>query len=363
MSLDLGIPTTVSAKSSRPDVGPGLVDRFGRVASDMRLSVIDKCNLRCTYCMPAEGMPWLPKSMLMTIDENTRLVAIGVDLLGVRELRLTGGEPLVRHDLEEIVASIHERCPELSLSLTTNAVGLASRAAKLKAAGLERINVSLDSLHPGIFAQLTRRPMLDQVLAGIDAAKEAGFRPVKINAVLQRDINDHEASDLLAWALAGGNELRFIEHMPLDGDHRWNRTRVVDAAEIRAALETRFRLDPDPAERGGAPAERFEVRPPGAGLDTPALGRVGLISSVTEPFCAACTRTRVTAEGRVMSCLFSHEEFDLLEPLRAGADDEAIAQRWREAMWAKPRAHGSDTVGLTSPEYVQPERSMSAIGG
>ncbi|MEV4686917.1 GTP 3',8-cyclase MoaA [Microbacterium sp. LWH3-1.2] len=354
MALNIGIPRTRAA---------GLVDRFGRVATDMRLSVIDKCNLRCTYCMPAEGMAWLPQRMLMTADEIARLVAIGHHDLGVGELRLTGGEPLVRQDLEFVVSRIREECPVLPISMTTNAVGLDRRAQDLRDAGMTRINVSLDSLHPDTFATLTRRPFLDRVLDGVRAAAQAGFGPIKINAVLLRGVNDLEAPDLLEWAIDQGHELRFIEHMPLDGDRAWREDRMISASEIRMLLSTRFTLSPAPELRGGAPAELFEVRRRRQSPESPALGRIGLISSVTEPFCAACTRTRVTAEGRVRSCLFSHEETDLLSEMRAGATDAEIAKRWREAMYTKPRAHGSETVGLSSADFVQPERSMSAIGG
>lgn len=344
-----------------PSAGVGLVDRFARVATDLRVSVIDKCNLRCTYCMPAEGMAWLPQKMLMSADEIVRLVRIGYRDLGVRELRLTGGEPLVRKDLEHIVGEIHRECPDLPISMTTNAVGLDKRAHALRAAGMTRLNVSLDSLHAETFQELTRRPFLDQVLAGVAAAADAGFAPIKINAVLLRGINDYEAPDLLAWALENGHQLRFIEHMPLDGDRAWREERVVTAAEVRRRLSLRYRLEPVDEARDGAPAELYEVYE--RRVDGRPAGRVGLISSVTEPFCAACTRTRVTAEGRVRSCLFSHEETDLLALFRDGASDADIAQRWREAMWTKPRAHGTDRAGFALDGFLQPERTMSAIGG
>ena len=344
----------------------------------MRLSLTDKCNLRCTYCMPAEGLEWLAKQAVMSAGEIVRIVRIGVEHLGVRELRLTGGEPLVRHDLVDIIAALRRNHPALPISMTTNGVGLAKKAAALKAAGLTRINVSLDSLHEETFTKLTRRPFLDQVLAGVDAAWAAGLGPVKLNAVLMRGINDAEAPSLLAWALERGYELRFIEQMPLDADHGWTRRNMVTAAEIRALLSKDYVLSPDSRARDGAPAERFEVRrrvaasrdgaggssvDQGAGDVEPALGTVGIIASVTEPFCADCRRTRITAEGKIMSCLFSREEFDLLGLLRSGADDAALARRWQDAMWLKPKAHGMDHVGLDAPDFVQPDRSMSAIGG
>ncbi|MCG2620365.1 GTP 3',8-cyclase MoaA [Arthrobacter sp. I2-34] len=360
MSVNLGLPKI--ARPAPPEL-PGLPDRFGRTATDLRISLTDKCNLRCTYCMPAGGLDWLAKEQVLTDAEIIRLVRIGVDLLGVRELRLTGGEPLVRAGLVDIIAGVRRNHPDLPVSLTTNGLGLDKQAGALKQAGLTRINVSLDSLHAQTFAQLTRRPFLDRVLTGLDAADDAGLGPVKINAVLMRGINDLEAPRLLDWSLDRGYELRFIEQMPLDADHGWTRDNMVTAAEIRAMLEAGgFELSPDPRRRDGAPAERWQVRRSGAAGTAPA-GTVGIIASVTEPFCADCRRTRVTAEGRVRSCLFSHEETDLRALLRGGAADGAVAERWREAMWAKPRAHGMDHTGLGDADYVQPDRTMSAIGG
>jgi cyclic pyranopterin phosphate synthase len=382
MSVQLGMPQPRDGAGpglppARPaDAPAGLADRFGRRATDMRLSLTDKCNLRCTYCMPAEGLEWLAKQAVMTADEIVRIVRIGVELLGVRELRLTGGEPLVRADLVDIIAALRSNHPELPISMTTNGVGLDKKAAALKAAGLTRINVSLDSLHEETFTKLTRRPFLDRVLAGVDAAWAAGLGPVKLNAVLMRGINDAESPSLLAWALDRGYELRFIEQMPLDADHGWTRRNMITAAEIRSLLSVDYVLSPDPRARDGAPAERFEVRrreagsegPVGSGSELlsdegPVLGTVGIIASVTEPFCTDCRRTRITAEGKIMSCLFSREEFDLLGLLRQGASDEALAERWQDAMWVKPKAHGMDHTGLGAADFVQPDRSMSAIGG
>src|SRR5688500_13858291 len=356
-----GVSAAQGIPAARPaDAPAGLADRYGRRATDMRLSLTDKCNLRCTYCMPAEGLEWLAKQAVMSAEEIVRIVRVGVDLLGVRELRLTGGEPLVRADLIDIIAALRQAHPDLPISMTTNGVGLDKKAAALKAAGLTRINVSLDSLHEETFAKLTRRPFLDRVLAGVDAAWAAGLGPVKLNAVLMRGINDTESPALLAWALEKGYELRFIEQMPLDADHGWTRRNMITAAEIRELLSADYVLSPDPRARDGAPAERFEVRHRPAG---PVLGTVGIIASVTEPFCSDCRRTRITAEGKIMSCLFSREEFDLLGLLRAGATDQELAERWQDAMWLKPKAHGMDHVGLDAPDFVQPDRSMSAIGG
>ncbi|WP_407656941.1 GTP 3',8-cyclase MoaA [Kocuria soli] len=390
MPTALGIPTLRTTLEPSPaDPARGLVDRFGRRATDLRISLTDKCNLRCTYCMPAGGMDWLPKQDLLTTAEIRHLVRVGVDQLGVRELRLTGGEPLIRADLEEIVAGVREDHPDLPVSITTNAIGLARRAAGLKQAGLTRLNVSLDTLDPQTFRMLARRDRLADVLEGVEAAVDAGLTPVKLNAVLMRGVNDHEAPELLAWALERGLSLRFIEQMPLDADHGWTREGMITAQEIRDRLSTRFDLSPHPADRDGAPAELWDVRPLGAAEGTAednaegtpggtdaaptddVLGTVGIIASVTEPFCGDCKRTRITAEGEVRSCLFSHEEFslrDLLrEPLKNGESaqdrDTAIADRWLAAMWIKPAAHGMDHVGLDSADFVQPERSMSAIGG
>ncbi|MET4002555.1 cyclic pyranopterin phosphate synthase [Arthrobacter sp. UYCu511] len=367
-AVSLGMPEVRpgSEESGAPRLGgteTGLLDQFGRVATDMRLSLTDKCNLRCQYCMPEAGLDWLKKDKLLTAEEIVRLVGLGVNRLGVRELRLTGGEPLVRADLVEIIAALRRNHPELPISLTTNGVGLTKKAQALADAGLTRLNVSMDTIQHDAFLELTRRPFLDQVKAGIEAAAAAGLKPIKINAVLLRGINDTTAGELLQWSLDRGYELRFIEQMPLDADHGWTREGMITAEEIRALLATDFELSPDPRARDGAPAERFEVRHAGT---SQLLGTVGIIASVTEPFCADCRRTRITAEGKVMSCLFSRTEVDLLELLRAGDsedDDAAVAARWQDAMWAKPKAHGMGHPGLGDADFVQPDRSMSAIGG
>ncbi|MFV2144985.1 GTP 3',8-cyclase MoaA [Isoptericola sp. G70] len=357
--VDLGIPAIPTPwqdavlPTDRPTTG-GLVDRYGRTATDLRVSLTDRCNLRCTYCMPAEGLPALPKDSVMTRAEIARLVGVATGELGVRQVRFTGGEPLLRRDLVEVVRDVAalEHRPEISL--TTNAVGLDSRADALRDAGLDRVNVSLDTLDPDTFATLARRPFLERTLAGIDAAARV-FDLVKINAVLVRGVNLDHAADLLAWSLERGFELRFIEQMPLDADHSWDRAAMVTAAEVRELLGRRVTLAPDDEPRDGAPAERFTVRSPATGA---LLGRVGIIASVTEPFCADCRRTRLTAEGGVRDCLFAHDESDLLGPLRAGASDAELADLWRTAMWGKGAGHGMD-----DPSFTQPERTMSAIGG
>ncbi len=330
----------------------GLLDRFGRRAVDLRVSLTERCNLRCTYCMPEQGLPVIPNDSLMTAEEIERLVRLGAAHLGIRKVRFTGGEPLLRRDLSDVIA--RTAALGVEVSLTTNAIGLAARAADLRAAGLDRINVSLDTVDPDVFAEVTRRPFLDRVLDGIAAADDAGLG-VKINAVLLRGVNDHLAPDLLAWCLERGHELRFIEQMPLDPGHAWDGDDMVTAAETRTLLGDRFVLTPHDAPRDGAPAERFRVAARSTGDE---LGTVGVIASVTESFCADCTRTRLTAEGHVRSCLFSDDESDLLGPMRTGASDADVLDLWRRAMWAKPRDHGDDADGM-----VHPSRGMSAIGG
>lgn len=368
MSVELGLPRARAARDAgardaaapggRPET-PALVDRFGRVAQDLRVSLTDRCNLRCEYCMPAEGFDWLPTREVLSDDEVIHLIRVAVERLGVREVRFTGGEPLLRKGLERIVAATTAlRTPDGAVpetSLTTNGLGLDRRAAGLAAAGLARVNVSLDSLDREAYATLTRRDRLPDVLAGIDAAEAAGMTPVKINAVLMRGVNDTEAPELLAYALRRGFELRFIEQMPLGPPERWVRGEMITAAQILAALAERFELTPtDAAERGAAPAERFHVAPSG---DLPG-GSVGIIASVTQPFCGACDRTRLTADGQVRTCLFSRTETDLRGLVRGGADDEQIAAAWRTAMWGKLAGHGID-----DPGFLQPQRPMSAIGG
>jgi cyclic pyranopterin phosphate synthase len=306
--------------------------------------------------MPPEGLPWLPGPDLLTDAEINRLVRIGATKLGVTAIRFTGGEPLLRPGLVGIVAAAAALRPRPELSLTTNAIGLDRLAGPLARAGLDRVNISLDTLEPAHFEQLAHRRRLPETLAGIAAAHDAGLRPVKLNSVLVRGINDGEAVPLLRFALAGGFELRFIEQMPLDAGHTWSRQRMVTADEILVTLQSAFNLLPDPAERGGAPAQTWLVDGHTAPDGSPA--RVGVIACVTRPFCADCDRTRLTADGQVRSCLFSQRESDLRGALRSGADDAKIAQQWQAAMWLKPAGHGID-----EPTFLQPTRPMSAIGG
>ncbi|UUZ59031.1 GTP 3',8-cyclase MoaA [Nocardioides sp. B-3] len=328
-----------------------LLDTFGRVATDLRVSLTDRCNLRCTYCMPAEGLARLPKPELLTDDEVLRLIEVAVTLLGITEVRFTGGEPLVRRGVVDIIRRTAQLAPRPTISATTNGIGLARTAGALRDAGLDRVNVSLDTLSETVFAELTRRDRLADVPAGLAAASAVGLAPVKVNTVLMRGVNDHEASDILDYCLDHGFELRFIEHMPLDAQHQWSRETMVTAEEILERLSRRHTLSPELASiRGSAPAETFPVD------GGPA--RVGVIASVTRPFCGSCDRTRLTADGRVRNCLFAQGETDLRGLLRAGASDEAIAQSWVGAMWAKQPGHGVNDVG-----YLQPDRPMSAIGG
>jgi len=323
-----------------------LVDGFGRVHTDLRLSLTDRCNLRCTYCMPAEGLDWLPKPQLLTDDELVRLVGVFASM-GVRTVRLTGGEPLLRRGLPGLVERLSGL--DLALSLTTNGVGLERQAQALRDAGLRRVNVSLDTLRPERFLELTLRDRHADVLRGLAAAKTAGLEPVKVNTVLMRGVNDDEAPDLLDWALEHGYALRFIEQMPLDPQHGWDRGTMVDADEILAVLSRTHRLTPVEV-RGSAPAEQFLVD---GGPQT-----VGVVGSVSRPFCGACDRLRLTADGQVRNCLFARDESDLRAPLREGASDDELAERLRAAVAGKKKGHG-----IGDPGFVQPDRPMSAIGG
>ncbi|MUN37725.1 GTP 3',8-cyclase MoaA [Actinomadura sp. NEAU-AAG5] len=337
--------------SSSRKGAPVLVDTFGRTATDLRVSLTDRCNLRCSYCMPPEGLDWLPKPELLTDEEVLRLVRLGVTELGITEVRYTGGEPLLRRGLTEIVRRTAALAPRPQVSLTTNGIGLDRLAAPLADAGLDRVNVSLDTLDPATFKRLAHRDRLGDVLAGLAAARAAGLTPVKINAVLMRGVNDHEAVPLLRFCLEHGYRLRFIEQMPLDAQHGWTRENMITAEEILDRLSAEFDLVPGDAHaRGSAPAEAFTVD------GGPA--QVGVIGSVTRPFCGACDRVRLTADGQVRNCLFATEESNLRDAMRGGATDEELLERWRAAVRAKRAGHGID-----DPSFLQPSRPMSAIGG
>jgi GTP 3',8-cyclase len=349
--VELGVPSLGPAQPA-PTTG-GLVDTFGRIATDLRVSLTDRCNLRCTYCMPAEGLDWMPGEQLLRSDELTRLMRIAVTRLGITSVRFTGGEPLVAKHLEDVVAATAALTPRPEITLTTNGIGLDKRAAKLKRAGLDRINVSLDTVDAARFAHITRRDRLHDVLAGLEAAKAAGLSPVKVNAVLDPVTGLDDAVALLRLCLDHGYQLRIIEQMPLDAGHEWKRGEAIAADDVLAVLRRHFDLRPDPAPRGSAPAELWEV------VDGPGvLGKVGIIASVSHAFCSACDRTRLTADGQVRNCLFARQETDLRTLMRAGADDDALEAAWRAAMWAKAAGHG-----INDPDFVQPDRPMSAIGG
>jgi GTP 3',8-cyclase len=345
----LGVPSVHRPVEGAPTDGP-LLDTFGRAATDLRVSLTDRCNLRCTYCMPAEGLDWMPAERLLEVDELTRLLRIAVTRLGITRVRFTGGEPLVAKHLETVVAATAALRPRPEIALTTNGIGLDRRAKALKLAGLDRINVSLDSIDAEHFARITRRDRLSDVIAGLAAAHEAGLRPVKVNAVLDPATGLEDAVALLRFSVEADYQLRIIEQMPLDAGHEWSRGTTLAADDILAGLRAHFDLTADPTPRGSAPAQLWLVD------GGPA--KVGIIASVSHAFCAACDRTRLTADGQLRSCLFSREETDLRALIRAGADDDAIEAAWRATMWAKPAGHG-----INDPDFVQPDRPMSAIGG
>lgn len=347
----------MTREDSIDPTGTGLIDNFGRRAEDLRISLTDKCSLRCTYCMPAEGLDWLPKAQVLTDDEIVRLATVFL-ALGVSSIRLTGGEPLVRAGVVRLVGRLAALEPRPELSLTTNALALADRAGALAEAGLDRVNISLDTLNRDRFFQLTRRDRLTDVLSGLTAASAAGLAPIKVNAVLMRDQNLPEIADLLRWSLESGYRMRFIEHMPLDAQHAWTRAGMVTAEEMLGLLQASFDLRPV-GHLKHAPAEEFDV------LDGPNRSgwadgpwRVGVIASVTRPFCRECDRLRLTADGQLRTCLFAHTETDLRAMLRDGASDYDLADTIRGAVAMKAAGHG-----ISMPGFRQPDRPMSAIGG
>jgi cyclic pyranopterin phosphate synthase len=323
-----------------------LVDGFGRRHRDLRISVTDRCNYRCTYCMPAEGMVWKPRDALLTFEEIERVARVCVERFGFDSVRLTGGEPTMRARLPVLVAKLSAL--GVDLALTTNGSTLAACADDLAAAGLRRINVSLDSLRPDRFAALTRRDDLPRVLDGIRAATAAGLHPVKVNVVVVRGVNDDEIVDFARFGRAEGVTVRFIEFMPLDADERWDADAVVPSAEIVAAVHAELPLAP--VARGHDPAERHRF------LD--GRGEIGVIGSVTEPFCGSCDRVRLTADGQLRACLFATDETDLRALLRSGASDDDLADALTATVGAKWAGHG-----ITSVSFTRPSRSMSEIGG
>lgn len=336
---------------------PQLLDEHGRIARDLRVSLTDRCNLRCTYCMPAEGLQWMPVEQTLSDDEMVRLIRIGVEQLGISKVRFTGGEPLLRPGLERIIAAtaaLTGPSGRPDIALTTNGLGLDKRIGRLQAAGLDRVNISLDSVDPQRYAALTRRDRFHDVLKSLDAVKAAGLEPIKINSVIMRGQNEDDVVALAQFALERGYQLRFIEQMPLGPKHEWDRSKMVTAPEILGYLEERFELQPLEEPRGAAPAALWEV----AADDHQPGGTIGVIASVTAPFCAACDRTRITSDGQIRNCLFSQTETDLRTILREGGSDDDLIAAWTGAHRFKARAHG-----INEAHFIQPKRTMSAIGG
>ena len=354
------VPVTVSVRPrrERPDSevaltqampleGP-LVDRYGRVHNDLRISVTDRCNLRCVYCMPEEGLSFLPKNDLLTFDEITRLAQVAKGV-GVSALRITGGEPLVRKGLTSLIGRLSAVGFE-DLAMTTNGTELAGVAGALAAAGLRRVNVSCDSLRPARFAAIRRRGKLDVVLNAMRAAEKAGLTPLKVNVVLLRGQNDDEILDFASFARTTGRIVRFIEFMPLDAQGEWDRNRLVSGREVFERISAVWPLEPISDSSGAAPAERFRF--------ADGIGEIGLISSVSEPFCGTCNRLRLTADGALRNCLFSDDERTVRDLLRNGGSDSDLALLFRQAVWAKFPGHG-----INEPGFLSPARSMSMIGG
>lgn len=331
-----------------PDPSPPtpLVDGFGRVHRDLRISVTDRCNFRCEYCMPAEGMEWLPREELLSFEEITRVARVMVEQFGITSIRLTGGEPTVRARLPLLVGSLAALGTDLSL--TTNGATLTGLADDLAAAGLHRINVSLDSLRRERFEQLTRRNALADVVAGIDAAVAAGLSPVKVNVVPVRGVNDDELADFVQFGRDHGVEVRFIEFMPLDAQGEWRAERVVTRAEILAAVAERFEFAA--TVRGHEPAERFVLADGSATF--------GVVPSVTAPFCGDCDRVRLTSDGMLRNCLFASDDHDLRPVLRGGGTDADLVGAVAACVAAKREGHG-----IGEPTFVRPPRPMSRIGG
>jgi GTP 3',8-cyclase len=332
-----------------PPTGP-LLDTFRRVGDDLRISVTDRCNFRCTYCMPAEGLPWLPKGEILSFEEITRVTGLFLRL-GVRSLKLTGGEPTVRAEFPKLVRMLRDLDADVDMSMTTNGILLDRLARPLADAGLDRVTVSLDSLLRHRFEEMTRRDALDKVMAGLRAAEAAGLMPIKLNCVVIGGTNEGEVVDFAQMARETGFEVRFIEYMPLDAEQRWEREKVVPSAQILEAIDRVYPLIAESSESDAEPATtyRFADGEPGA---------IGVIASVTEPFCEACNRLRLTADGQLRSCLFAMYETDLRTPMRAGATDEELEQLIRANVWAKWEGHK-----INHPDFERPARSMSMIGG
>lgn len=362
--------TRGGADATPPDLPPALsdgrrdlLDRYGRQARDLRVSLTDRCNLRCTYCMPAEGLEWMPTAQTLSDDETIRLIRIAVTHLGIRQVRFTGGEPLLRKSLEKIIAATTQLRTDEELApataLTTNGLGLPRRLDGLIEAGLDRVNISLDTIDPELYARLTRRDRLGDVFAAIEAAtaahREGRLGTVKVNAVVMPGVNEEDIVPLARYCLERGAQLRFIEQMPLGPREEWERSRMVTAEDILARLGEEFELTPVQKPRGSAPAALWTAQARDGLIQ---VGRIGVIASVTRPFCGNCDRTRLTADGAVRNCLFGNSETSLRDLLRSGASDAELAAAWAGEMWKKLPGHGVDDEG-----FLQPDRPMSAIGG
>lgn len=326
-----------------------LIDGHGRRIGDVRISVTDRCNFRCQYCMPAEGLPWLERADVLTFEEIARIVRL-LSELGVHDVRLTGGEPLVRRHFPTLVGMLAAIDGVRDLSVTTNGYLLERDAAALVEAGVDRFNVSIDSLQRDRFFEITRRDALPQVLRGLEAlAAHPEAHPIKVNAVAMRGFSEQEAIPFAEFARQHPYEVRFIEFMPLDADHNWSREQMLSGDEVRAIIDARYPLEPEPREPSAtARVYRFKD----------GQGRIGFINPVSEPFCSDCNRIRLTADGNLRTCLFSHNETSLRDPLRAGASDDQLVEVIRDAVWRKELKHR-----VNEPGYVQPARTMSAIGG
>jgi len=325
-----------------------LTDSFGRVVRDLRVSVTDRCNFRCSYCMPAEGMVWQDRSELLTFEEITRVVGVCTSRLGVEGVRITGGDPTVRAHLPVLVRQLASLQARPDLAMTTNGASMRLMAEDLRGAGLDRVNISCDSLRRERFAEITRRDALPAVLDGIAAAKAAGFDPVKVNCVLMRGVNDDEVLDFAEFGREHGVSIRYIEFMPLDADDRWQAGSVVPSQEVLETIAARFPIEP--VAHGPEPASRFRYTDGG--------GEIGVIASVTQPFCASCDRVRITADGQFRTCLFALDETDLRAVLRGGGSDDDLEAAIRTAVAGKWAGHQIGNV-----TFVRPPRSMSQIGG
>jgi len=327
-----------------------LRDSYGRVADDLRISITDRCNFRCIYCMPAEGLKWLNREDLLRFEEIARLARLFVEHYGVRTIRITGGEPLVRVKVEELVGMINDIDPTLDITMTTNGVLLREKAQLLKDAGLKRINISLDTLHLDRFHEIARSDAFKRVMDGIQASREAGLWPIKLNMVVMKGKNDDEVVDFARLARAEGYEVRFIEFMPLDGDNIWTVDQVVPSLRIQEQIEDLFPLVPVNDPRPG-PATRFKFA-------DGAPGGVGFISSVSQAFCTTCNRIRLTAEGGLRTCLFSLKETPLRDLMRSGVSDEHLGRVIETAVWRKEEGHL-----INQPGFIKPAKNMSQIGG